>query len=236
MIPIDKLATCVSSYGLTLEKQQCQQFNTYGDFLLEYNEKVNLTAITEPSEIAIKHFADSILPLALIDFAHGASLIDVGTGAGFPGVPIKIMRPDIKLTLLDSLNKRLVFLKELSVLLQQDNDFIHARAEMAGADERLRRRFDYATSRAVAQLAVLCEYCLPLLKVGGKMLALKGPDCGAEIESSKNAIALLGGDIDSVHEYSLGDQGQRTLIVIKKEKPTPKKYPRQRIKLNEKPL
>ena len=236
MIPTDKLAACVASYGLTLEKQQCRHFNSYGEFLLEYNEKVNLTAITEPSEIAIKHFADSILPLALTDLSHGASLIDVGTGAGFPGVPIKIIRPDIKLTLLDSLNKRLVFLKELSVLLGQENDFIHARAEMAGADEQLRGRFDYATSRAVAQLAVLCEYCLPLLKVGGKMLALKGPDCSAEIQTAENAIRVLGGEVVSVHEYSLGDQGQRTLIVIKKEKPTPKKYPRQRIKLNEKPL
>ena len=236
MIPTDKLATCVASYGLTLEKQQCEQFNTYGEFLLEYNQKVNLTAITDPSDIAIKHFADSILPLALVDFENGASLIDVGTGAGFPGVPIKIIRPDIKLTLLDSLNKRLVFLKELSALLGQENDFVHARAEMAGADEQLRGRFDYATSRAVAQLAVLCEYCLPLLKVGGKMLALKGPDCGAEIEAARNAIGLLGGDIVSVHEYALGDQGQRTLIVIKKEKPTPKKFPRQRIKLSDKPL
>lgn len=236
MIPTDKLSAYLASFGVTLENQQCEKFNTYGKFLLEYNEKVNLTAITDPPEIAIKHFADSILPLALTDFAQGASLIDVGTGAGFPGVPMKIIRPDIKLTLLDSLNKRLIFLKELSDLLGQENDFIHARAEMAGTDERLRGRFDYATSRAVAQLAVLCEYCLPLLKVGGKMLALKGPDCGAEIEAAKNAVGLLGGNIVSVHEYALGDQGQRTLIVIKKEKPTPKKYPRQRIKLNEKPL
>lgn len=236
MIPTNSLSACVASFGMKMDAQQCNDFNTYGKFLLEYNEKVNLTAITNPSEIAMKHFADSILPLALTEFTQGASLIDVGTGAGFPGVPIKIMRPDIKLTLLDSLNKRLIFLKELSALLGQENTFIHARAEMAGADEKLRGRFDYATSRAVAQLAVLCEYGLPLLKVGGKMLALKGPDCGAEIAAAKNAVALLGGNIVSVEEYVLGNQGKRTLIVIKKEKPTPKKYPRQRIKLNEKPL
>lgn len=236
MIPTDKLSACAAFFGLAVNTQQGDCFNTYGRFLLEYNEKINLTAITDPAEIAIKHFADSILPLALTEFAQGASLIDVGTGAGFPGVPIKIMRPDIKLTLLDSLNKRLMFLKELSALLGQENSYIHARAEMAGADEKLRARFDYATSRAVAQLAVLCEYCLPLLKVGGKMLALKGPDCGAEIAAAKNAVALLGGNIAAVHEYALADQGQRTLIVIEKERPTPKKYPRQRIKLNEKPL
>ncbi|WMJ82851.1 16S rRNA (guanine(527)-N(7))-methyltransferase RsmG [Oscillospiraceae bacterium LTW-04] len=236
MIPTDKLSACAASFGLALDTQQCNFFNTYGKFLLEYNEKVNLTAITDPAEIAIKHFADSIFPLALTEFTQGASLIDVGTGAGFPGVPIKIMRPDIRLTLLDSLNKRLMFLKQLSTLLGQENTFIHARAEIAGADEKLRGQFDYATSRAVAQLAVLCEYCLPLLKVGGKMLALKGPDCGAEIEAAKKAIGLLGGNIVSVQEYALENQGERTLIVIKKEKPTPKKYPRQRIKLNEKPL
>ena len=236
MIPTDKLSDCIRPFELTLTAQQCDYFNTYGKFLLEYNEKVNLTAITDPGEIAIKHFADSLLPLALTEIAPGASLIDVGTGAGFPGVPLKIVRPDIELTLLDSLAKRLKFLEELSTLLGQHNAFVHARAEMAGADPALRGRFDCATSRAVAQLAVLCEYCLPLLKIGGKMLALKGPGCGAEIAASQNAIALLGGSVAAVREYALADSGQRTLIVIEKIKSTPKKYPRQRIKLSEKPL
>ncbi|HWP50544.1 MAG TPA: 16S rRNA (guanine(527)-N(7))-methyltransferase RsmG [Clostridia bacterium] len=236
MIPINKLLACVANFGLMIDAQQCDEFNTYGKLLLEYNGKVNLTAITMPDEIAIKHFADSILPLAFTELAAGASLIDVGTGAGFPGVPLKIMRPDINLTLLDSLNKRLVFLQELSTALGQENTFIHARAEMAGAEEKLRGHFDIATSRAVAQLAVLCEYCLPLLKIGGKMLALKGPDCGMEIASAQHAIQLLGGKIATVSEYALSDQGKRTLIVIEKVKPTHRIYPRQRMKLNEKPL
>lgn len=236
MIPTDKLSDCLSAAGLTLTAQQADYFNTYGRFLLEYNEKVNLTAITDPEEIAIKHFADSLLPLTLTELAPGASLIDVGTGAGFPGVALKIMRPDIKLTLLDSLNKRLKFLEELSTLLGQDNAFVHARAEMAGANLKLRGRFDYATARAVAQLAVLCEYCLPLLKVGGNMLAFKGPDCAAEIAAAQNAIAVLGGRVAAVHAYPLAGYGQRTLIVIEKVKSTPKKYPRQRVKLGEKPL
>ncbi len=236
MIPIEKISACVAGFGLALDAQQSGYFNTYSEFLLEYNNKVNLTAITDPDEIAIKHFADSILPLAFVEISQGASLIDVGTGAGFPGVPLKVMRPDINLTLLDSLNKRLVFLTELSKLLGQQNIFVHARAEMAGADVKLRAQFDYATSRAVAQLAVLCEYCLPLLKVGGKMLALKGPDCGAEIAAAKNAIRVLGGAVSAVREYALADQGQRTLIVIEKVKTTPAKYPRQRVRLNEKPL
>lgn len=236
MIPIDKLSECLGQFKLTLTPQEGEDFNTYGSFLLEYNEKVNLTAITEPEEIAIKHFADSIVVLALTEIAPDASLIDVGTGAGFPGVPLKIMRPDIELTLLDSLDKRLKFLKELSAQLGQNNDFIHARAEMAGADEKLRESFDYATSRAVAQLSVLCEYCLPLLKQGGKMLAFKGPDCANEIAAAQNAIEILGGKVESIHKYTLGNLGQRTLIIIEKIKKTPKKYPRQRVKLNENPL
>lgn len=236
MIPTDRLCECAATFGLSLTRQQCEYFDTYSNFLLEYNEKVNLTAITDPNEMVIKHFVDSILPLALTEISQGASLIDVGTGAGFPGIPLKIMRPDIRLTLLDSLNKRLVFLKELSALLGQENTLVHARAEMAGINYALRGRFDYATARAVAQLSVLCEYCLPLLKVGGKMLAFKGPDCGTEITSAKNAIQLLGGHITDIREYALADQGQRTLIVIKKVNSTPGKYPRQRVKLNEKPL
>lgn len=236
MIPTDNISACMTPFGLVLSAQQLEEMNTYGDFLIQYNQKVNLTAITDPEEVAIKHFADSIIPLAFTEIKPGSSLVDVGTGAGFPGVPLKIIRPDIKLTLLDSLNKRLLFLKMLSEKLEQENAFIHARAEMAGADVKLREHFDIATSRAVAQLAVLCEYCLPLLKVGGKMLALKGPDCGAEIEAAEHAIKLLGGKIAIVKEYSLANQGKRTLIVIEKIKATPKKYPRQRIKLSEKPL
>lgn len=236
MIPIDIISDSLAPFDLEISKQQLNRFDTYGNFLIEYNNKVNLTAITDPKEIAIKHFVDSIIPLAFIDINEGASLIDVGTGAGFPGVPMKIARPDIKLTLLDSLNKRLNFLKELSEKLEQNNIFVHARAEGAGADHKLREKFDYTTSRAVAQLSVLCEYCLPLLKISGKMLALKGPDCAAEIASAENAIKILGGRIQNVNEYSLGNQGGRTLIIIEKVAPTPKKYPRQRIKLTEKPL
>lgn len=162
-------------------RRQLGAFAAYGDFLLEYNEKVNLTAITDPAQIAVKHFADSVIPLSLIGLPQGCSLIDVGTGAGFPGVPLKIMRPDLSLTLLDSLQKRLTFLEQLSGRLGQENAFVHARAEAAGAMPALRGRFDVAASRAVARLSVLCEYCLPLVKVGGFMLALKGPDCRGEL-------------------------------------------------------
>lgn len=236
MIPAEKITKAVSPFGIVLSDEQLQKFDTYGDFLVEYNNKVNLTAITAPDEIAVKHFADSVIPLALTDIPEGARLIDVGTGAGFPGVALKIARPDIELTLLDSLNKRLVFLGELSEKLGQENTLVHYRAENAGIDPNLREKFDCATSRAVAQLAVLCEYCLPLVKVGGKMIALKGGDCAAEISAAENAIKLLGGRLRKAEEYFLADAGRRTLIVIDKVAPTPKKYPRQRVKINDRPL
>lgn len=213
-----------------------EKFNTYSIFLREYNEKVNLTRITEPSEIEEKHFLDSILPLDYIDIPKKSNLIDVGTGAGFPGVPIKIVRDDINLTLLDSLEKRLVFLRELSEKLGQKNTFIHSRAEMAGIDKNLREKFDFVTSRAVASLPVLCEYCLPLSKVGGTFFALKGPNIEEELSSAKNAIKVLGGKLEKVIEYTLPSGSARTLVIIKKISPTPSKYPRQRVKLNEKPL
>ena len=236
MISTNRINEVLSPFGINITDEQGKKFNTYGKFLVEYNEKVNLTAITAPDEVAVKHFADCVIPLSLTEIKEGASLIDVGTGAGFPGVPLKVARPDIKLTLLDSLNKRLVFLQQLSDMLGQKNEFVHARAEVAGIDPKLREKYDYATSRAVAQLAVLCEYCLPLVKVGGRMIALKGPDCAAEIEAAQNAIKILGGKIELVKEYDLADAGSRTLVVIKKVAHTPPKYPRQRVKLNEKPL
>lgn len=235
-LPTEGILPLLSTFGISPTPEQLQALCGYGEFLLEYNQKVNLTAITEPEEIAVKHFADSLIPLALTQIPEGASLIDVGTGAGFPGVPMKIFRPDLSLTLLDSLQKRLNFLSELSERLGQKNQYVHARAEIAGIDPALRGRFDVVTSRAVAKLSVLCEYCLPLCKVGGVMLALKGPDCGGELAEAQNAIRILGGGEAKLIEYSLGEAGGRSLIVIQKLIPTAKKFPRQRVKLNEKPL
>ncbi|MEG1773447.1 MAG: 16S rRNA (guanine(527)-N(7))-methyltransferase RsmG [Oscillospiraceae bacterium] len=236
MIPMETLRAGLASFGLTADERQAEQFDLYGQFLLEYNEKVNLTAILDPEEIAVKHFVDSAAVAGLAELPVGASLIDVGTGAGFPGVPLKILRPDLSVTLLDSLQKRLLFLELLSQRLGQKNALVHARAEQAGADPALRARYDFAASRAVAQLAVLCEYCLPLLKVGGTMLALKGPDCGAELEAARRAITLLGGGEPKAQLYRLPDGSGRTLITVQKIAQTPAKYPRQRVKLAEKPL
>lgn len=238
-IPTQPILQALAPFGVAPSPEQLEALALYGDFMLEYNEKVNLTAITDPTEVAVRHFADSLALLGLVELPQGVSLIDVGTGAGFPGVPLKLLRPDLQLTLLDSLQKRLVFLQQLGERLGQQNTLVHARAEIAGADPALRAKFDYATCRAVAQLAVLCEYCLPLLRVGGKMLAMKGGDCQAEIDAAQNAIRVLGGRLSQVTAYTLGDGDEtlaRTLIVVEKIIPTAPKFPRQRVKLNQKPL
>ena len=232
----ERLLAGAARFGLTLDDKQAALFDTYSNFLIEYNEKVNLTRITDPAEITEKHFVDSIAPLSMARLPGGASVIDVGTGAGFPGVPMKIARPDLRLTLLDSLQKRLEFLRQLSERLGLENALVHARAEQGGVDPALREHFDAAVSRAVARLPALCEYCLPYVRVGGVFFALKGPGAAEELDDAKNAIALLGGGDPAVTEYALPGGDARTLIVIPKERPTPKKYPRQRVKLTEKPL
>ena len=230
------LKELAGKFGIELNDEQVSQFKTYGEFLVEYNEKVNLTRITDPLEIIEKHFVDSIAPLTMVEIPKEAKIIDVGTGAGFPGVPMKVFRTDLNLTLLDSLMKRLNFLQELCAKLNVKSEYVHTRAEVGGIDPNLREKYDVATSRAVAKLSVLCEYCLPYVKVGGMLVALKGPDMAEELNDAKNAIALLGGGEPVVTEYTLPNGDGRTLVLIKKERPTPKKYPRQRVKLNDKPL
>ncbi len=212
--------------GIKLGEKQAEAFQRYMELLLEWNEKVNLTAITEPKEIVEKHFLDSLSLLPACSIKQGAKVIDVGTGAGFPGIPLKIMRPDIQLTLLDGLNKRLIFLEEVCKVLELSSTRIHKRAEEAGLDKKLRESFDIATARAVASLPVLCEYCLPLVKMKGFFIAMKGPGAGEELEAAKNALDILGGDevkLVSVTEFGAGE---RNLIVVQKKSFTPKGYPR----------
>lgn len=217
------------------EKVQ-QDFQQYSDFLLEYNQNVNLTAITEPQEVEIKHFLDSLQLLAALEVKQGARLIDIGTGAGFPGVPLKIVRPDLALTLLDSLNKRLVFLEQLSEMLEQDNRFLHARAEQLAVETPFREGYDYVVSRAVSAFPALAEYCIPYVKPGGYFIAYKGPDWEQEYESAKKAITTLGGKLEKTHQCELPDGSKRALLLIKKVKQTPDKYPRQGVKIAKNPL
>lgn len=234
---IDKarLSGLFSSRNIPISDAQAEHFAKYAALLVEWNQKINLTAITEPEEIEEKHFLDSCLPFMDIDIPQGASVVDVGTGAGFPGIPLKILRPDIELTLLDSLQKRIVFLETACAAIGADAKAIHGRAEEIGRAD-LRESFDIATARAVARLSVLCEYCLPFVKVGGVFVALKGRDCAEEIRLAYTAIRTMGGEIAKTIEYNLPSGDGRTAVIIIKVKPTPSAYPRSKAKMEKKPL
>ena len=221
-------------YGIDdIDMEKYANMNIYAEFLVEYNEKVNLTAITEPRDILVKHFIDSVAPLKFLTVPEGASIIDVGTGAGFPSVPIKIFRPDLKLTLLDSLDKRITFLKLLCDKLEIEADFVHGRAEDVSKTSEYREKFDYSCARAVANLSTLSEYCLPFVKVGGSFISLKGPN--EDIYSANGAIKLLGGEIAEVTDYEI-DGDERRLVQVKKVSQTPPKYPRNSAQIKKKPL
>ena len=212
--------------GIDFSVEQINKFYKYMELLIEWNQKINLTAIIEPEEIILKHFIDSITILKYIE--KDAKIVDVGTGAGFPGIPVSIMRPDLKITLVDSLNKRLIFLQEVIKELNLENiEIIHSRAEEFGQNKKYRESFDIATSRAVANLSTLSEYLIPLVKIGGKVISMKAADANNEINDAKNAIEILGGKINKIDEFNLpnSDIG-RTIILINKEKSTPNKYPR----------
>ena len=207
----------------------------YGELLLETNKVMNLTAITEPRDVAALHFLDSAALLTLEDF-HGKSVVDVGTGAGFPGLPLRILEPTIRLTLLDSLGKRVQFLESVCRELGlTDESCIHSRAEeFAGAH---RESYDLAVSRAVAALPVLCELCLPLVRPGGKFLAMKSVESDQELASAGHAIATLGGAVAAVRDYVIpGTQVRHRLIIVEKAKKTPEKYPRMFAKIKKNPL
>lgn len=212
--------------GVKVTAQQAEQFQAYLELLLSWNEKINLTAITDPHEVVEKHFLDSLTLLAHCKIKQGAKLIDVGTGAGFPGIPLKIMRPDLELTLLDGLNKRLVFLGEVCSALGLQAERVHKRAEEAGLDRKMRESYDIVTARAVAPLNILCEYCLPLVKMKGFFLAMKGPGVKEELTEAEHALELLGGTDVELISFSLPEAGERNIVSVQKKSFTPKGYPR----------
>ena len=215
-------------FWLQPSAKQYQQFACFYEYLLEVNHRMNLTRITEPMDVAVKHFFDSVLVLQPDKIQYGATLADIGTGAGFPGIPLAIMRPDLNIVLIDSLNKRTRFLLEVVEMLSLDFvEVVHSRAEDFARDSRYREHFDFSMARAVAPLNVLAEYCMPLIKVGGMFIAMKGPRAQEEVEVAQKSIRILGGgkSVIRVEELPLINES-RVIIQIYKTKKTPLLYPR----------
>lgn len=233
----DYLTDAAKALQIKLTEEQLDRFDIYFRLLVEWNEKINLTAITDPQGVAVKHFADSLSLLSKLDIPENARVIDVGTGAGFPGIVLKIVRPDIELTLLDSLKKRFLFINELLNKLGLAAECIAGRAEEYGQDLEMRECFDLCVSRAVARLNILSEYCLPFVRLSGKFVAFKGGGSDEEIQNSKKAIQTLGGKLIKIHSFELPfDGGARKLVEIEKIRPTPDNYPRNNGRIKSKPL
>jgi len=233
---LTELFDLAGRYGLTLTPDMLEKFEVYRKMLLSWNEKINLTAITEPREILEKHFLDSMILLKVRELPLGARVIDVGAGAGFPGIPLKIVREDINLTLLDSLRKRTEFLQEVSRALGQSSEVIHGRAEEAGHHPALRETFDAATARALAAMPLLCELCIPFVRTGGAFLALKGPQSEPEAALAQTASKILGGGDIKSYAYHLPNSGGRVIYMIEKSSQTPAKYPRKHKQMTKTPL
>ena len=222
--------------GIQLDDTALERLDKYAEMLIETNKTLNLTAITEPDEVLYKHFVDSLSLLTVVDLKEGAKVIDVGTGAGFPGVVLLIARPDIKITLMDGTNKRLNFIAEVLNEIGLKADILHSRAELAGKDKKYREQFDLVTARAVANMNTLSEYCMPFVKVGGVFAPMKAAKADEELDSAKGAIKLLGGAVEKICHLDIENCGERCIIITKKISQTPPKYPRASAQISKKPL
>lgn len=229
----EKFTEDFGRFGFSITDEMYRKFRIYAELLVEWNEKMNLTAITDPMGISYKHFLDCLFVFKYVDIEENAKVIDVGTGAGLPGIVMKIFRPDLEITLLDSLNKRINFLKCVSENIGENFTFIHSRAEDGGKSYELREKFDIAVARAVASLPVLSEYCLPYVKTNGYFAALKGTN--ENLDEAVNAVKLLGGKIERIEKYEYMDNS-RSIAVIKKISHTPIKYPRNSSQIKSKHL
>ena len=218
--------------NIKLSQDKADKLLKLYEFLVEYNQNVNLTAITDFEEVVVKHFIDSVLPFSMIDIKENSSFIDVGTGAGFPSIPLMIVRPDLKGTLLEALNKRCVILEKACELTGVDPKVIHGRAEDYAKEKR--EAFDFATARAVAAMPVLCEYCIPYIKTGGRFIALKSVN--EDETQCEKAVNVLGGKIAEIKDYTITNGDSRRLFIIDKVSQTPTKYPRNPSMIKKKPL
>ena len=218
--------------NIELSQNKADKLLKLYEFLVEYNQNVNLTAITDFEEVVVKHFIDSVLPFSMIDIKENSSFIDVGTGAGFPSIPLLIVRPDLKGTLLEALNKRCVFLEKACDLTKVDAKVVHGRAEDYTKEKR--EAFDFATARAVAAMPVLCEYCIPYVKTGGRFIALKSVN--EDETQCEKAVNVLGGKIAEIKDYTITNGDSRRLFIIDKVSQTPTKYPRNPSMIKKKPL
>lgn len=234
MIDKERLRSLALQSGIELDQTALDRFDTYAELLVEWNGKMNLTAITEPEEIEVKHFLDCLMLPKYFDLGNTKTVIDVGAGAGFPSVPLLIYNPDLCLTMMDAINKRLTFLDTAIHAIGLEANLVHARAEDSGQDKNYREMFDLATARAVAPMNVLAEYCLPFVKVGGYFVALKGSN--DDTEHAKDAIATLGGEVVSNVSYKLNGTEPRSIVVVKKISQTPTQFPRKAKKISAKPL
>ena len=232
----DKFVEECKKISLELTEKQLEQFRVYYEMLVEKNKVMNLTGITEWDEVLEKHFLDSISLIRVVDLQQELSVMDMGTGAGFPGIPLKIAFPNLKVTLADSLNKRVNFLQEVIDALELENiEAVHGRAEDLARDKKYREQYDLSVSRAVANLSTLSEYCLPFVKIGGQFISYKSGEVEGEVAGSKSAVFLLGGKVKDVVKFELGESG-RSFVVIDKVKGTPKTYPRKAGTPAKKPL
>jgi 16S rRNA (guanine527-N7)-methyltransferase len=235
---IEMFQTSLKEKGIELSEKQLAQFETYFKLLVEWNEKMNLTAITEKEEVYLKHFYDSVTAAFYFDFKRDITVCDVGAGAGFPAIPLKICFPEIKLTVVDSLNKRIGFLEHVANELGLENvSMYHDRAETFAHKQEFRQQFDLVMARAVARLSVLSELCLPLVKKGGHFLGMKGANLPGEVRDGEKAVQLLGGKIQDIYSFSLPiEESERNIVIIEKVKETPKKFPRKPGTPNKSPI
>lgn len=225
----------ISNNNIKVENIDYKKFYIYMKEIIEWNDKINVTAITDEKEFLVKHFIDSLTANSFLEDKKSA--IDIGTGAGFPGIPLKIVNPNMKVTLIDSVNKKLNVIREVSGKIGLQNlEIIHTRAEDLALDKNYRESFDYATTRAVSRLNTIVEYMLPFIKLGGKAICMKGPNIDEEVDEAKKAINLLGGKIEKIEKLIIDNEYERNIIIISKEKFTPKQFPRGRGKPAKEPI